>query len=144
VQAKSATGVDKVLAAQKVRDLQSRIAALDSSRGVDIKSLATVFVKIAKRFSENRGIGYGAWRDAGRPAVGGPGSRRRAADRPSPRGYAMTAQEAQVAKLAREGLTNPEIGARLFVSARTAQYHLSKVFTKLGISSRAQLDRALS
>jgi DNA-binding NarL/FixJ family response regulator len=55
----------------------------------------------------------------------------------------LTAQEAQVAKLARDGLSNPQIGARLFISARTAQYHLSKVFTKLGITSRAQLDQAL-
>jgi hypothetical protein len=65
--AKSATGVDKVLAAQEVRDLQSRIAGLDTG-GSDLKSLEAAFVKIAKQFGENRGIGYGAWRDAGVPA----------------------------------------------------------------------------
>jgi len=55
----------------------------------------------------------------------------------------LTAQEAHVARLARDGLSNPEIGARLFITSRTVQYHLSKVFTKLGISSRLQLARAL-
>jgi DNA-binding CsgD family transcriptional regulator len=55
----------------------------------------------------------------------------------------LTAQEAQIARLAREGLSNPEIGARLFLSPRTVQYHLSKVFTKLGISSRGQLEHIL-
>ena len=69
IKAKSATGVDKVLAAQEVRDLQTRIANMSVAVGGDIKSLEAAFVKIAKRFGENRGIGYGAWRDAGVPAV---------------------------------------------------------------------------
>ncbi len=55
----------------------------------------------------------------------------------------LTAQEAQIARLAREGLSNPEIGTRLFISARTVQYHLRNIFAKLGIASRSQLSHAL-
>ena len=55
----------------------------------------------------------------------------------------LTAQERQIAELARDGLSNPEIGARLFLSPRTVEWHLRHVFAKLEIKSRRELTRAL-
>jgi DNA-binding CsgD family transcriptional regulator len=69
----------------------------------------------------------------------GASARRRTADTSD----RLTPQEMQIARLARDGLTNPEIAARLFISPRTVEYHLHKVFAKLSIASRNDLTRAL-
>jgi len=74
-------------------------------------------------------------RTAGELLATGESVRMRSAEAPSQ----LTAQEAQIARLAREGLSNAEIAARLFISRRTVEWHLSNIFTKLRITSRRQL-----
>ena len=69
----------------------------------------------------------------------GESARKRTVDR----GTQLTIREAQIARLAGEGASNPEIGTRLFLSPRTVEYHLHGVFNKLAIRSRSQLDTAL-
>jgi DNA-binding CsgD family transcriptional regulator len=73
-------------------------------------------------------------------AATGATARKRAVQTSTP----LTPQESQIARLARDGLSNPEIGTRLFISPRTVQYHLRKVFTKLAINSRNELHRVLA
>jgi hypothetical protein len=67
--AKNATGVEKVMAAQQVRDVQAKLAQANAGDGVDMKTLEADFVRVATKFGENRGISYGSWRDAGVSAV---------------------------------------------------------------------------
>jgi ATP/maltotriose-dependent transcriptional regulator MalT len=104
-------------------------------------------LRTAHRMLDAMGMQAFAARARGELLATGESARKRAvpAARPPTAGTieVLTAQEAQVARLARDGLSNPEIGARLFISPRTAQYHLSNVFTKLGIGSRGQLHRVL-
>ena len=86
-------------------------------------------------------MGAGAFAERARRELLATGEtvRRITADTPD----ALTPQEIQVARLAREGHSNPEIGAELFISPRTVEYHLSKVFRKLDVSSRRELRDAL-
>jgi len=67
----------------------------------------------------------------------------RAPKRTTERPEALTARESHIARLAGQGASNPEIAAQLFISPATVAYHLRKVFTTLGISSRSQLATAL-
>lgn len=81
-----------------------------------------------------------AQRTAHEQAATGENTRRHADDTKTE----LTAQQAQIVRLVREGLSNSEIGARLFISPRTVEWHIGKIFTKLGVASRKQLRTNLS
>jgi ATP/maltotriose-dependent transcriptional regulator MalT len=93
--------------------------------------------ELLRAFEMFSGMGMEAFAERARRELAATGEkiRRQAADRP----HDLTSQEAQIARLARDGLTNTEIGFQLYLSARTVEWHLRKVFTKLGITSRRQL-----
>jgi DNA-binding CsgD family transcriptional regulator len=100
---------------------------------------ARVQLRIAhEKFSE---IGAGAFAERARRELLATGETVR--KRTTATHDVLTAQEAQVARLAAEGRTNPEIGSQLFISPRTAEYHLHKVFAKLSVNSRRELRDAL-
>jgi DNA-binding CsgD family transcriptional regulator len=87
-------------------------------------------------------IGMGAFAERSRRELQAAGGTTRKRAVPAKR-EELTAQEIQIARMARAGLSNPEIATRLFISARTVQYHLRKIFSKLDITSRSQLERVL-
>ena len=65
---KTEVGVNKVLAAQEIRDLQAKLTRLGTETAVDVKTLESAFIEVAKQFSEHRGVTYRSWRAAGVPA----------------------------------------------------------------------------
>jgi DNA-binding CsgD family transcriptional regulator len=87
-------------------------------------------------------MGARAFADRARRELRAAGERAR--ERSDDTRASLTPQEEAIARLAREGRTNQEIGAQLFIGARTVEWHLRKVFSKLDISSRKELDRALN
>ena len=97
-------------------------------------------LRIAQKMLETMGMAAFAERARRELAATGETVRKRTVEVP----HTLTPQEAYIARLARDGRTNPEIGAKLFLSARTVEWHLRKVFTKLGIGSRHELKAALT
>jgi DNA-binding CsgD family transcriptional regulator len=88
-------------------------------------------------------IGMGAFAERARRELSASGETVRQGAVQAPSSDGLTPQERQIAVLARDGLSNPEVGARLFLSPRTVEWHLGKIFAKLGVSSRRQLRQAL-
>jgi len=88
-------------------------------------------------------IGMEAFAERARRELAASGETVRKRKLEAPSTEELTPQERQIAELVRDGLSNPEVGARLFLSPRTVEWHLGKIFAKLGVGSRRQLRDAL-
>ena len=91
----------------------------------------------ASRTTCSRAMGLAAFAERARRELLATGEKLR--KRAEPAAGSLTAQETQIARLVRQGLSNPEIGTRLFLSPRTVEWHLRNIFGKVGVSSRRQL-----
>jgi DNA-binding CsgD family transcriptional regulator len=124
----------------KLHQARTRILYGEWLRASGRRADARKQLRLAHDTCEAAGAAGYAARAARELTAAGETVRGRAPDRAE----SLTAQEARIARLARDGLSNPDIGAQLFISPRTVEYHLRKVFTKLGIESRRQLEQALA
>jgi DNA-binding CsgD family transcriptional regulator len=107
-----------------------------------IKRRAEARNELRRAFDAFAAMGANAFAERARCELQATGEKvRRHRENPSAE---LTPQEEQIAQLARSRLTNPEIGAELFLSARTVEWHLRNIYTKLDISSRRELDAALT
>jgi DNA-binding CsgD family transcriptional regulator len=111
-----------------LRRERRRADAREQLRAAHVLLAAMGMAAFADRASRELRAAGAVPRERSGPAAGGP---------------ALTAQEGQIARLARDGMSNPEIAARMYLSRRTVQYHLGNIFAKLGISSRNQLGGVL-
>lgn len=108
-------------------------------RGTDQKATARQQLRLAH--ADLAAMGAAAFAEQARRELQATGEK--AQRRAAPGSADLTPQEVQIADLARQRRTNPEIGEQLFLSARTVEWHLRKIYSKLGISSRRELDEAL-
>jgi DNA-binding CsgD family transcriptional regulator len=115
------------------------LCLIDDAQWLDRVSVEVLGFVARRLFADRVGLVFTARTRAELRATG-----ERARPRgPAARDDAPTPQEAQIAALAAEGMSNKEIAAQLFISAATVEYHLHKVFRKLDITSRVQLGRAV-
>ncbi|MCS5720198.1 AAA family ATPase [Herbiconiux sp. CPCC 205763] len=135
-----ADSIDRLTSAGVLAEVaRSRLAYGEWLRRESRTSDARVQLRLAfDAFSEFGADAFATRASRELRATGAAVARRRSTDR------GMTPQEEQIAQLVSEGLSNPEIATRLFLSARTIEYHLHKVFLKLDVTSRGQLARRIT